>query len=542
MGRGDLKPALRDVRDGVVLVTHPGASDDEANLASVALGRRLRSTPPRGLLDAIPGASSLLITFDPALLSRARLGEAIDSARVRDPGADGPRRLFRIPVVYGGADLPEISRRIGMSPEEFARRHAAAEYRVAFLGFAPGFAYLAGLPAELRAARLASPRTRVPAGSVGIGGEYTGIYPSDSPGGWNLIGRSTVRFFEPDAEPPALLAAGDRVRFEAVERAELSRARAATSSASAPAPAPTLSPGHIPVLRVLAPGLSTTLQGSPVHGLGSFGVPAGGAMDRDSLARANAAVGNAPGAPGLEMTGSGPELEFLARCEVALAGADLGAEWNGVAAPHGAALRVAPGDRLSLGLPLRGARCYLAVSGGFATGGRGRSPAHRLGAGDLLHSRSGSRARETSPAAIWTRTAPPLEGERRLRVVLGPEAGRFEAAEVERFLAAPWTVSPESDRRGLRLQGPPLAQRGDPEIPPSGTVFGSIQVPGSGLPIVLGPDGPVTGGYPRIATVIGADLALLGQAAPGSALRFAAVSLVEALAARRESGCTMSLP
>ncbi len=533
-----MQPALRDVRDGVVLVTHPMASDDEANSAAVALGRRLRASPPRGLLDAIPGAISLLITFDPALLSRARLGEAIDSATARDPSGDGPRRLFRIPVVYGGADLPEISRRFGMSPEEFARRHAAAEYRVAFLGFAPGFAYLAGLPADLRAARLASPRTRVPAGSVGIGGEYTGIYPSDSPGGWNLVGRSTVRLFEPDAEPPALLAAGDRVRFEAVERAEPSRARAATSAALASA----LSPGHIPVLRVLAPGLSTTLQGSPVHGLGSFGVPAGGAMDRDSLARANAAVGNAPGDPGLEMAGSGPELEFLARCEVSLAGADLGAEWNGVAAPHGAALRVAPGDRLSLGRQRRGARCYLAVSGGFATGGRGRSPAPRLGAGDLLHSRSGSRARETSPAAIWTRTAPPLEGERRLRVVLGPEAGRFEAAEIERFLAARWTVSPESERRGLRLEGPPLAQRGDPEIPPSGTVFGSIQVPGSGLPIVLGPDGPVTGGYPRIATVIGADLALLGQAPSGSALRFAAVSLLEALAARRESGCTMSLP
>jgi len=98
--------------------------------------------------------------------------------------------------------------------EEFARRHAAASYRVAFVGFAPGFGYLSGLPPELAAARLSSPRPRVPAGSVAIGGAWTGIYPSASPGGWRLIGRTSVRLFEPRGDPPSLLAPGDRVEFE----------------------------------------------------------------------------------------------------------------------------------------------------------------------------------------------------------------------------------------------------------------------------------------------------------------------------------------
>jgi allophanate hydrolase subunit 2 len=127
-------------------------------------------------------------------------------------------------------------------------------------------------------------------------------------------------------------------------------------------------------------------------------------------------------------------------------------------------------------------------------------------------------------------------------VVLGPEADHLAPGELERLLAAPWRVSAESDRRGLRLEGPPLSHRDASEIPPSGTVAGSIQVPGSGLPIVLGPDGPVTGGYPRVATVIGADLSLLGQAGPGAIVRFVPASIEEALEARRPFGCTIGLP
>ena len=124
----------------------------------------------------------------------------------------------------------------------------------------------------------------------------------------------------------------------------------------------------------------------------------------------------------------------------------------------------------------------------------------------------------------------------------GPEAGQFASGQLERFLSSPWRVSPESDRRGLRLSGEPLVHDGPPEIAPAGTVPGSIQVPGSGLPIVLGPDGPVTGGYPRIATVVSADLPLLGQARPGAVLRFERVSLAEAHAARRARGSTIGLP
>jgi biotin-dependent carboxylase-like uncharacterized protein len=248
-------------------------------------------------------------------------------------------------------------------------------------------------------------------------------------------------------------------------------------------------------------------------------------MDLAGLARANALVGNVAGAPALEITLAGPELEALDGCIVALAGGDFSAEWNGKSAPAGEAFRVAAGARIGFGRARSGARAYLAVRGGLEAPRLTR----RIEAGDCV-------ALGSEPSVSGQAAAPPvrLGDEVRLRVILGPQADHFSAATIERFLASAWRVSSTSDRRGLRLEGGPLEHAAASEIPPEGTVPGSVQVPGDGLPIVLGPDGPVTGGYAKIATVIGADLSLLGQAAPGAVLGFAAVSLRDALAARRE--------
>jgi KipI family sensor histidine kinase inhibitor len=128
-------------------------------------------------------------------------------------------RCVEIPVRYGGEDGPDLARvaeHAGLRPADVVRRHAAGEYIVAMLGFAPGFPYLLGLDPQLATPRLATPRTRVPAGSVAIGGGQTGLYPRTSPGGWNLIGRTDLALFDPRREPPALLAPGDRVRFVVV--------------------------------------------------------------------------------------------------------------------------------------------------------------------------------------------------------------------------------------------------------------------------------------------------------------------------------------
>jgi KipI family sensor histidine kinase inhibitor len=145
-----------------------------------------------------------------------RLPSIVDGVPLDSAATDGGP-LVELPVRYDGADLADTASRLGMAPAELVRRHAAAEYRVAFCGFAPGFGYLTGLPPELHVPRLSTPRTRVPAGSVGLAGEFCGVYPRESPGGWRLLGRTDAVLWDAEREPAALLAPGTRVRFRPVD-------------------------------------------------------------------------------------------------------------------------------------------------------------------------------------------------------------------------------------------------------------------------------------------------------------------------------------
>ena len=172
---------------------------------------------PRGILNLHPAFASVLIDFDP----RRRTHDEI-AALVRDRVAVPPSqsaddtRVMEIPVCYGGEsgpDLASVAEHTGLTPEQVVDLHTSASYLVYFLGFSPGFPYLGGLPPQLATPRLPAPRKRVPAGSVAIGGNQTGIYPMESPGGWRIIGRTPVRLFDLEANPPALLRAGDTVRF-----------------------------------------------------------------------------------------------------------------------------------------------------------------------------------------------------------------------------------------------------------------------------------------------------------------------------------------
>lgn len=151
-----------------------------------------------------------------------------------DGAPDAQARIVRLPVAYGGdagPDLADVAARTGLAPDEVVARHAGATYRVAFIGFLPGFPYLMGLDPALQLPRRATPRTRVPAGAVAIGGAQTGIYPVASPGGWHLLGRTALSLFDPAASPPTLLRAGDRVRFRPVDADALARTAVEVSDA-----------------------------------------------------------------------------------------------------------------------------------------------------------------------------------------------------------------------------------------------------------------------------------------------------------------------
>lgn len=184
------------------------------DLATVhRLHAALRELDPPGVVELVPAYRTVLIVADPGQ------AEALDDLAARLPGLELPPaeavagETVEIPVRYDGEDLPEVAGLTGLEPEEVVRRHTAPEYTVAFLGFSPGFPYLVGLDPALQVPRRDTPRTSIPAGSVGLAGNQTGIYPTATPGGWQLIGRTEVTLFDPARDPPALLAPGTRLRF-----------------------------------------------------------------------------------------------------------------------------------------------------------------------------------------------------------------------------------------------------------------------------------------------------------------------------------------
>ncbi len=189
----------------------------ELNAQVRRLQLALQRAAPTGVIDLHPSYASLLIRFDSLRLRRQALLEQVDKAlsQLSEVELPPPRRV-EVPMVYGGAagpDLDDVAHRSGLSAAAAAELHSAAAYQVYFLGFAPGFAYLGGLPAALHTPRLATPRPSVPAGSVGIAGPQTGIYPLATPGGWRLIGRTELTIFDAKKTPMSLLQPGDEVRF-----------------------------------------------------------------------------------------------------------------------------------------------------------------------------------------------------------------------------------------------------------------------------------------------------------------------------------------
>lgn len=295
-------------------------------------------------------------------------------------------------------------------------------------------------------------------------------------------------------------------------------------------------------LTILAAGPGATLQDGGRHGFLRWGVTVAGPMDPIAHATAALAVGNRPGATAIEVTLGGLEIAVDAPLDVAVAGGDFAVTLDGRPLAAAVALRLDPGRRLAVRPGGAGMWSYVAVGGEIdvppilgsrathTRSGLGGLDGRMLAAGDRLRiaaPRAGLGA-PAVPVAAWLRT-----DERPIRVVLGPQDDAFAADQIAAFLDRVWRVSPRSDRMAYGLEGEPLVHAHGHDIVSDGVAHGSIQVPGSGLPFVLMADRQPTGGYPKIATVIGADLGRMAQLRPGAPVRFRAVTIAEAVTARR---------
>jgi antagonist of KipI len=295
-------------------------------------------------------------------------------------------------------------------------------------------------------------------------------------------------------------------------------------------------------VRVIKPGLLTTIQDRGRWGLQAHGVPVAGPMDPVSHRLANALVGNDTDAATLEVTLIGPELEFEGERVVAVAGAEFEMTLDSRPVPMYAPFIVSAESRLRFGARRLGARAYLAIAGGFAIpptfGSRathlisamGGVEGRALKAGDRLPLGEASRARR-SAAALSQPLVPLPDHHARLRVLPGPQAEYFTGDALDLLQSQPYVVGQNSDRMGFRLEGPRLTHARGADIISDATPLGVLQVPASGQPILLMADRQTSGGYPKIATLIAADASVAGQLGPGDTIAFAVCEPREAMAA-----------
>ncbi|QTX04358.1 urea amidolyase family protein [Agromyces archimandritae] len=480
-----------------------------------------------GVIERIPGARTVLVRFDPVRTSAAELAAALeasdaDAAHVHATGE------AVVPVSYDGEDLLEAASLVGVSPEELVRRHLAAHWQVAFSGFAPGFGYLVGDDPLFDMPRRSSPRTRVPAGSVALAGQFTGVYPRETPGGWQLIGRTDAVMWDTGRDPAALLSPGMRVRFEPAARDAVAVAEAAAPTApGARPPEPT---GRS--VEIVRPGLQTLVQDAGRPGHAALGVSASGAADRVALRDANRAVGNETDAAVLEIVG-GAVLRFHGEGAAAVTGAIgaatlVDAAGNERPVGHGVPFATVEGDELRLGHPARGVRYTVAMRGGLIAptvlGSRASDTLAGLGpdpltAGSIV-SVGTAAPRAVDPAPI-ARLLPAPGDLVELDITIGPRDDWFTASALDTLTSQEWEVTTRSDRVGIRLHGQqPLERALAGELPSEGAVTGAVQVPSDGQPVLFLPDHPLTGGYPIIGALTDAALDLAAQVPPGARIRF----------------------
>lgn len=519
------------------------------DLVTVHRLRRLLEAATDERLDAVEdvvvGFGTLTALFDPRRAGLETVTEAVAELAAaashgvhEADGADGAAASpADIAVCFDGPDLDELAAGLAVDAADVVAMLTGAELQVAFVGFAPGFAYLVGLPPVLAdVPRRPRPRPMVPAGSLAVGAGFAGIYPRAVPGGWHLVGRTGAVLFDPARPPYAALGPGRRVRLRPVGH---------VSPPSEPARSVLGATDDGPALVVEDEGACTLVEDRGRRGVAGLGVPRAGAADQVALRLANRLVGNPEHDAALEVTVRGPRLRARGELLVTVVGdpARPGMTTvllDGRPVPEGQVVPVAGGQVLEVGDTGSALRAVVAVAGGLAL-----EPLFGSCSSDLLSGLGVGPLREGDEIAVGHPGRPrghltlpvSLAAPSVLRVMAGPDGtdGRQGAQALEWIVGRSWRTAPDSNRIGTRL----VADDGDPtedvptlsEMPSRGMVAGAVQLPPGGELVVLGPDHATVGGYPVPALVVSADLHRLAHLSPGQSVRFEAVDASEAAAA-----------
>jgi KipI family sensor histidine kinase inhibitor len=454
-------------------------ADFGANVTAAELHARAAALRARaGVAACIVGQQSLYVLF--------AAEPSIDFDDV-PPIAFTPR-THAIDVDFSGPDLDGFLAHVHITRDDFLQRAPSIRLTARYLGFRAGFAYLEGWPEEWRMPRRTTSRNLVSRGSFAIAGAMAGFYPVDSPGGWNILGRTNATLWDPHAEPPNRFAPGDVIGI-----------RPASIARFDPPPLTTAKQDGDVVAEVSTPGQLTTIVGARDWKRAEYGVSPGGPFDALAAALANRTAGNVDDAPLLECVLVAPRLRFIASRRAAFVGGSGNVQTFALDA----------GEELNLGRLQEGLRGYLAIEGGIDEMRSRYAEAPTV-------VRAGMSLRSAAAPHAATRTYVNDRTDRNtIRIIPGPHDAPPLPEE--------WEVTAQLNRVGIRLrpiEAPSFAASAN--LPSCGMQFGTLQWHPDGSLVAMGPDHPVTGGYLQPATVVSDDLWKLAQLAPGERVRFRA--------------------
>ena len=534
---------LVDAGDSAVSIRFPQEISEKIHREVIYYLDLIRSSALEGkipgVLDIVPSYAAILLRFDPLITDGETIKNTLEEILISNPSSaahKSQRRVIEIPVVYGGEygpDLEAVAEHTGLSTEEVIRLHSEPEYPVYMIGFLAGFPYLGGLNPALATPRLASPRLSVPVGSVGIPDKQTGIYPVESPGGWQIIGRTDAKLYDPYSDKPFLVSAGDVIKFVPVDKLNINGDDNSNSENKSECE---------PALRILSSGPLTTIQDLGRNGYMDKGISVCGAMDANALAELNLMLGNSASAAGLEATFITPRIEFLRDTIFAVSGI-----------PH--PIKAKAGEIFESFTMQKGIRTYFAFAGGIdvppVLGSRSTDIKNRIGglngrklaAGDelALFDCENDRLSDIDIAADISSSSydAPAYGADAivLYITSGPQYDDISDDGISLFLNSEYTVSTASDRMGTRFDGPSLAfaDGKDGNIITDGLAPGAIQVTSSGQPILMNIDCQTTGGYSKPFWLASISKKQVAQLRPGDNVKFVLIKTADAVSLLRES-------
>jgi KipI family sensor histidine kinase inhibitor len=547
--------------ESAVLLLFGNTIDQATHQQIIQTKHLLEQNPFTGLVEIAPAYTSLTIYYNPAHIERGKdqlsIYETVKKTVSKILENNGSSTLhtkptvIEIPVCYDeefGIDLQELSESLQLSKEDIIHLHSKDLYKVFMMGFTPGFAYMGKLNGQLFTSRKSQPRLQVPPGSVAIAGNQTGVYPLQTPGGWNIIGRTPLQLFNKEKQNPFLLKTGDSVKFIPVTKEEFESTFRLTSPSDRihfDKNQQTGTPDGI--INIQQCGFLTTIQDTGRTGFLQYGVSKGGAMDVYSSQLANALVGNNLNEAVIEITQSPHRFQFTSDTMVVFTGGGLQPVINQQPIPFHQAVLIRQHCTVEMKQQIPGFRLYMAVAGGLhaetfansastdlltkAGGYNGRC----LQKGDQLILKNKLSAAQKKLFNVLQKGANiKLNHEVKdshtdiIRAIEGVELNFLSNSSKQIISSSHFTISMQSNRMGYRLQGELLQTVQPCEIISSAVTQGTVQLTPSGEMILLMADAQTVGGYPRIMQVCATDLSLLAQKKPGDQIQFQFISLQEA--------------